>query len=166
MNRIRIRDAIEDDAQSIAAVAHALGELTAVAGRSVESTAHTIELNLKRMASSGSSTAYVAENAKDEIVGYCAVHWVPFLFLEGGEAYVTELFVRPDASGKGIGSALLETVVAEAKRRNCSRVSLLNGRDGQSYQRNFYMKRGWVERVRMANFILPLAKEPNGQTKL
>jgi hypothetical protein len=33
---------------------------------------------------------------------------------------------------------------------------LLNGRDSQSYQREFYKKRGWTERDRIANFILPL----------
>ena len=163
---MRIRKAIESDAKSIAAVVHAMVELAAVVSRSVETTTRTIDLNLQRMASSGSSTAYVAENAEGGIVGYCAVHWVPFLFLEGGEAYVTELFVRPADSGKGIGSALLQTVVAESKRRGCSRVSLLNGRDGQSYQRDFYKKRGWVERDRMANFILPLAKELNRQSEL
>jgi GNAT superfamily N-acetyltransferase len=163
---MRLRKAIESDAMSIAAVVHAMAELPAVASRSVETTARTIELNLQRMVACDSSTAYVAENAEGGIVGYCAVHWVPFLFFEGGEAYVTELFVRPADSGKGIGSALLETVVAESKRWGCSRMSLLNGRDGQSYQRDFYKKRGWVERDHMATFILPLTKEPNRQTEL
>ncbi len=91
-----------------------------------------------------------------EILGYCAAHWVPLLFLPGGEAYVTELYVRERDSGQGIGSRLLDEVVALATSHGCSRISLLNGRFGQSYRRQFYAKRGWVERSEMANFILPL----------
>ena len=111
------------------------------------------------MAASGSSTTYVIESSEGTIVGYGAVHWVPFLFLAGGEAYVTELFVRPSDTGKGAGSNLLETIVTEAKRRGCARVSLLNGRDVDSYRRSFYKNRGWVERDGMANFILPISKK-------
>ena len=154
---MKIRKAIEADATSIAAVLHAISDLHLIASQPAETTACTIKLNLRRVVSSGSSAAYVAENAAGDVAGYCAVHWVPFLFMRGGEAYVTELFVRPSDSGKGIGSALLDTVIAEAKQRGCARVSLLNGRDGQSYRRDFYKKRGWVERDGMANFILPLA---------
>jgi GNAT superfamily N-acetyltransferase len=88
------------------------------------------------------------------IIGYAAVHWVPLLFLAGGEAYVTELFVHPSHSGHGVGSTLLDTIVTEAKRRGCARVSLMNGRDVESYRREFYKKRGWIERSWMANFIL------------
>ena len=153
---MKIRKAIEADATPIAAVLHAISDLHPIAAQSAATTANTIKLNLQRTLLSGSSAAYVAENAEGDVAGYCAVHWVPFLFMRGGEAYVTELFVRPSDSGKGIGSALLDTVIAEARQRGCSRVSLLNGRDGQSYRRDFYKKRGWVERDGMANFILPL----------
>jgi GNAT superfamily N-acetyltransferase len=99
----------------------------------------------------------VAENGDGEIAGYCAVHWVPFLFLSGGEAYITELFVRPADSGKRIGTSLLDQVIAEARRRGCARVSLLNGRDSEAYRRNFYAQRGWIERDRLANFVFPLS---------
>jgi GNAT superfamily N-acetyltransferase len=158
---VKVREAVENDAAAIAVVVHAMNELRSVASQPVETTANTIGLNLKRMVSSGSSTSYVAENSDATVVGYCAVHWVPFLFFAGGEAYVTELFVLPSNAGRGIGSALLETAVEEARRRGCSRVSLLNGRDSQAYRREFYKKRGWIEREGMANFILPLKKETN-----
>ena len=158
---MRIREATSDDAAAIAAVIHFMRELHSVAQQPSGVTAGTVETNLKRIAASGCSTAYVAEEPEAGIVGYGAVHWVPFLFLSGGEAYVTELFVRPSDSGKGVGSTLLEAIVTEAKRRGCSRVSLLNGRDVESYRREFYRLRGWIERDRMANFILPIAEEPN-----
>jgi GNAT superfamily N-acetyltransferase len=153
---MRIRIAAESDASGIAEVVHAMQELHSVAQRPIETTAQTIQENLRRMSAGDGSTAYVAEDAAGTVIGYCAVHWVPFLFFAGGEAYITELFVRPSHAGKGVGSELLETVIAEAKRRQCSRLSLLNGRDGQAYGRGFYKKRGWVERDRMANFVLPL----------
>jgi len=155
---MKIREATENDASGIAAVVHAMKQLQSVAPASAATTAERIEGNLRQAKSTGSSTIYVAETPDQALAGYCAVHWVPFLFLAGGEAYVTELFVCPADSGRGLGSRLLESVVQEARRRGCSRVSLLNGRDGESYGRGFYAKRGWVERAGMANFIFPLAE--------
>ena len=151
------RPATESDADGIAAIVHEMKELKAVASASVAETAAKVAGNLRQAAATGSSTIFVAAASDGRVAGYCAVHWVPFLFFGGGEAYVTELFVRPAESGCGAGSKLLELVTAEAARRGCSRLSLLNGRDGESYLRKFYPKRGWTERDRMANFILPLA---------
>ena len=155
-----IREATPQDAEGIATVIHAMTELRAVTQHPMKVTAAAVAANLARIASSGTSTAYVAEEEGGTIVGYGAVHWVPFLFLSGGEAYVTELFIHPSASGKGTGSGILGTITAEATKRGCTRLSLLNGRDGESYRRHFYKNRGWQERDRMANFILPIPKQP------
>ncbi len=156
-----IRSATPDDAPAIAAVVHAIEALRAFMTQAVEETTQAIASNLERIATSDCSAAYLAEKSQGEIVGYGAVHWTPFLFLPGGEAYVTELFILPSASGKKIGSAILETMVAEATRRGCSRVSLLNNRDSEAYRRSFYKKHGWIERDQMANFILPIRTEPS-----
>jgi GNAT superfamily N-acetyltransferase len=153
---ITIRPGNEHDAAGIAAVLHAMGDLRSLISESVAATAGRVERNLQVAAASGASAAFVAEFTGGEIAGYCAVHWVPFLFFAGGEAYITELFVRPGDLGKGVGSRLLHTVVDEARRRGCSRLTLLNGRDSETYRRNFYAQRGWIERERMANFIFPL----------
>ena len=157
---MNIRVATEHDAPGIAAVLHTMSDLRSIVSESVAATAGKVARNLQVAAASGSSTAFVAEISDGDIAGYCAVHWVPFLFFAGGEAYITEVFVRPSDSGKGIGSRLLDTVVTEARRRGCSRLTLLNGRDGEAYKRNFYAQRGWVERERMANFIFPLSHTP------
>ena len=155
-----IRRAIETDAPGIAAVIHTMKELHSItAGVNSETTTAKITGNLRHAATSD-STISVAETADGAIVGYCAVHWVPFLFFAGGEAYVTELFVRPGDSDQGIGSRLLDEVIAEARRRGCSRVSLLNGRNSEAYRRGFYAMRGWMERDRMANFVLSLGEPP------
>ena len=156
-----IREGRSEDASGIAAVIHAMNELHAVTQQPVEVTTSTVAENLARIRSDASSSAFVAEASDGTVVGYGAAHWVPFLFLSGGEAYVTELFVRPSESGKGVGSRLLDAIVAEANKRGCARVSLLNSRDVESYRRGFYRKRGWVERDRMVNLLLPIQNAPN-----
>jgi len=154
---MRIREANEHDASGIAALLHAMADIRSIASEPAETTAMNVKANLRLASVSAASTVLVAESSEGSIAGYCAVHWVPFLFFAGGEAYITELFVRPEHSGHGIGSALLDTVIADARKRGCARLSLLNGRDGESYRRNFYAERGWVERDRMANFVFPLS---------
>ena len=104
----------------------------------------------------GSHSVCVAENPENEIVGYVAVHWLPYLFLPGPEGFVSELFVRESARGQGLGSQLLEAMKKEATERGCVRLSLLNMRSRESYQRGFYGQRGWEERPDAANFILRL----------
>jgi GNAT superfamily N-acetyltransferase len=132
-------------------------ELRSVFSETTAATARTVEQNLQLAVGTETSMILVAEKADGQIAGYCAVHWVPFLFQPGGEAYVTELFVRPADTGKRIGTSLLDHVIAEARRRGCARISLLNGRDSEAYRRNFYAQRGWIERDRMSNFVFPLS---------
>lgn len=98
----------------------------------------------------------VAESETGGIIGYSAVHWLPHLLLAGPEGYVSELFVRRSQRGNGIGRMLLEEVKRRAAERGCSRLSLLNGRIRESYERGFYRKAGWTERPDLVNFFLPL----------
>ena len=72
------------------------------------------------------------------------------------EGYVSELFIKEQARGQGIGARLLEAVQAEARNRGCTRLMLLNVRKRESYQRGFYAKHGWEERPEAANFIFRL----------
>jgi GNAT superfamily N-acetyltransferase len=153
------RTATESDAEGIAAIIQQMKELKWAFSVSLAEMADTVRDNLKRVPS-GNSMVFVAATPEGQLVGYCAVHWVPILFFAGGEAYVTELFVMPPQTGQGVGSKLLKAAEAEARRRGCSRLSLMNGRDGESYLRKFYQKQGWSERERMTNFILPLAPKP------
>src|SRR5581483_6571348 len=122
---MNIRKATPADAMPNATLARSGSKLQLIARESVDVIAQKIEANLRRVGAPADSSVYVAETEEREIAGYCAVHWVPFLLLAGGEGYVTELFVRPADTGQGIGSKLLEIVVAEARRRGCSRLSLL-----------------------------------------
>jgi GNAT superfamily N-acetyltransferase len=80
-----------------------------------------------------SHSIYVAERPEGELVGYIAVHWLPYLFLPGPEGYISELFIRELARGQGLGSQLLEVVKKEAAERGCIRLSLINIRSRESY---------------------------------
>jgi hypothetical protein len=54
---------------------------------------------------------------------------------------------------------LLETVQAEGVRRGSRRLMLLNMRQRESYQRGFYSKLGWEERLQAATFVKMLGNE-------
>ena len=74
-------------------------------------------------------------------------------FLAGPEGYVSELFVCAAERGKGMGSRLLEAIKEEALARGCSRLTLINLRHRESYERGFYTTRGWQERPEAASFV-------------
>ena len=151
-----IREAMQSDAASITQLLRELSELKSVNAQTVEQTHSVVSRALALATSCDASTILIGLTDESVVTGYCAVHWVPFLFLHGPEAYITELFIRPGDRSGGLGSKLRSEVQTRARERGCSRLSLLNDRDRESYQRGFYSKRGWVERDRMANFIAQL----------
>jgi GNAT superfamily N-acetyltransferase len=97
---------------------------------------------------------FVAE-LEHRVVGYAVVYWQQLLFSDK-EGYVSELFIRSDASGQGIGTALLETIKIEAIARGCERLTLVNIKDRESYRRGFYASRGWEEKSNTVRFALNL----------
>ena len=103
-----------------------------------------------------SHTLLVAIGDSGSLLGYCAIHWTPYFILEGPEAFISELFVKDEYRGYGVGSKFLQRVYSEASLRGCSRVSLLNNRERESYRRKFYENQGMFERPNMANFIINL----------
>ena len=60
-------------------------------------------------------------------------------------------------AAKGVGRKLLDAIATEARTRGCTRLSLINLRNRESYQRQFYIKAGWQERGEAANFVLQLS---------
>ena len=107
------------------------------------------------VAQAPSHALWVAESEAN-IVGYAAVHWLPCLFLSGFDGYLSELFVTPAARGRAVGTRLLHAVYSEAERRGCTRLTLINRRDRESYARSFYAKHGWVEQPEAARFSYTL----------
>ncbi len=156
---ITIRDAVPGDASAIDAVLRALGWFTHLDDiPSDESQARVARVIAEKCTPGGDNTLLVAKSDAQRIVGYLFVHWLPNLIF-GGEGYVSELFILPDARGHGFGGALLE----EAKRRGVAlgyqRLTLFNRRERESFQRGFYPKHGWVERDDTALFMFNLEEE-------
>lgn len=157
MERVLIRPASLDDADSLTNLILDLGWFQHYfEGAPPEEVRARIAHKLRLTLADDSHTLYVAEGSAGEIEGYVAVHWLPYLFMPGPEGYISELFIRETARGQGIGRRLLEQVKAAATERGCSRLSLLNMRPRESYQRGFYTKQGWTERPDAANFVLRL----------
>jgi len=151
-----IRPARLEDASGIAAVHRDLPWLPQLRDEPNDRLEGRVRAQLERCFASDSHTVLVGVDASDRVLGYVAVHWLPFLLLEGPEGHVSELFLLDQARGHGLGQRLLDAVRKEATARGCSRLGLLNGRESESYERRFYAKNGWIERPSHVNFILPL----------
>ena len=156
-----IREAQLADADGIADVLRQIAELARVVPTEKPAAVARVSRQLSTALASGQSTVWVALSAAGAVAGYCSAHWVPFLFMPGCEGYISELFLAPTARGGGMGAALLQAAEAEARRRGCARLGLLNDRDRESYQRHFYAKHGWTERPTMASFVRPLPGTPD-----
>jgi len=152
----RIRPATPDDVEAIAAILKGLGWFSFINGEVTAETETRVKRHLRLCLTGDSHTVLVAEVGGGAVLGYAAVHWLPYLILQGPEGYVSELFVAEAARGAGLGTKLLEAVRNMAIGRGCSRLMLVNRKTRESYQRGFYRKLGWEEREEFANFVLHL----------
>ena len=156
---IQIRKATGQDAPVIAELLRTMVLFPHINAQTTPATLDHVSRHLGLCQADDSHSVYVARHSAGEILGYCAVHWLPYLMLPGPEGYVSELFLRESSRGLGIGGQLLETVKAEARARGCSRLMLLNLRDRESYERGFYRKHGWQERPEAINFLLKIEEK-------
>ncbi|MFX0072526.1 MAG: GNAT family N-acetyltransferase [Candidatus Hermodarchaeota archaeon] len=117
-----------------------------------QQTLFQLQLKFKNLQKDPSQEIFIAEkNGKAE--GYIIIHWMTYFILPGPEGYISDLFVKENERGQGIGSALLNKVKKEAQKKHCYRLNLLNNRNRISYLKGFYKKNGFEERDKMANFI-------------
>jgi GNAT superfamily N-acetyltransferase len=149
---ITIRFANANDASQLSMLLHDIGWFSTIQNETETETTTRLQTQLASI-NPESYTLVVAETDAGQIVGYTAVHWLPYLILSGAEGYVSELFVTEAARGMGVGRRLLTAVKQEAVQRGCCRLQLLNMRNRESYQRRFYEKDGWRERENAANFV-------------
>jgi len=152
---VNVRKAGPEDASALTEVIRSVEYFTHLIELPFEEARATVAGALQQDLSCDDHLVLLAEDADGRILGYSSVHWLPYLLFEGPEGYVSELFIHESARGRGVGALLLETIKAEARRRGCMRLSLLNGRQRDSYRREFYKKNGWRERD-MANFVFDL----------
>jgi GNAT superfamily N-acetyltransferase len=153
---IEIRRVTADDAGELAELLKQIEWFDAFAHESMEVLIERVRRQIELCGADESHSSYCATSSTGEILGYVSAHWLPYLFMRGPEGYISELFVRAGARGRGIGGQLLKIVEREAKERDSQRLSLINLRGRESYQRQFYVKAGWQERSEAANFILPI----------
>ena len=102
---------------------------------------------------------YVARDTSGEVQGYLAVHWIPFPALPGFEGYISDLIVASKARGQGLGHELIQAAEEEAKSNGATRLMLNNRKAAESYDRQFYAKLGFAERIEFANFVKVLESE-------
>jgi GNAT superfamily N-acetyltransferase len=149
----------QKDVEGIAEIARELGWFADITAETPEETRAHVAREMKLCQADESHGVFLARVTDGTVLGYVAVHWVPYLIHSGPDGYISELFLRESERGKGIGARLLGTVEAEAKRRGCTRLMLLNMRQRESYQRGFYSKQGWEERPQAATFMKKIGND-------
>jgi N-acetylglutamate synthase-like GNAT family acetyltransferase len=157
---IQIRKAKTTDVSAISNLLRSLNLFALINNEEGESTRQRVQKHFDSYTLDDNHLILVAQTASGEITGYCAVHWLPYLILAGPEGYVSELFIKEEFRGQGVGNSLLEAIKIEAQNRGCSRLMLLNIRNRDSYKRQFYSKHGWEERPDAANFVFQLINHP------
>jgi ribosomal-protein-alanine N-acetyltransferase len=83
---------------------------------------------------------YVVAVDGSEVVGYAGLYAIA-----GSDADVQTVAVRPDSQGSGLGSRLVQELLAEAERRGCHRVFLEVAADNLGAQ-ELYARHGF-ERI-------------------
>ena len=152
---ITIREACPEDGNAIASVLRELGWFAHINNEPAARTrAHVVE-RIEQSRREKTHTVLVAERVDGNVVGYLDAHWFPNL-LHGNEGYISELFIHPAETGRGIGGQLLAAIKECAIKRGCVRLMLINMRMRESYQRDFYAKHGWKEQKDAAYFTLML----------
>jgi GNAT superfamily N-acetyltransferase len=112
---------------------------------------------------SGDEAWILLAHAGDELVG--VVSLAPHTGVEAdapppGTIYLWQMFVRADRQGSGLGAALLERAVAEARERGFERLTLWAAA-GAAQARRFYEREGWALTGRTRDdfgFGLPLVE--------
>jgi GNAT superfamily N-acetyltransferase len=154
MSKVKIRKADTGDASRMAEILREIGWSERRNNMALEEVSGPIEdlINYCIKYPEG-HTMIVAVDEEEKVIGFTNVHWVPFVMLGSWEGYVSDVFVSPDAGGKGAGSALVKYVMEEGEKRGCMRLMLTNGKEKPSYKTGFYKKLGWTERPKVANFV-------------
>lgn len=151
-----IREATLEDAAQLTDLLREVGWRPDIQTMPLAQLTERVTRQLVRCLDNESHTIYVAIEAAGTIAGYVTVHWLPYLMYPGPEGFISELFLREAARGQGMGAKMLETVKQAAKDRGGYRLQLINHRQRESYQRGFYAKQGWEERLDAADFVFYL----------
>ncbi|MHB8252983.1 MAG: GNAT family N-acetyltransferase [Acidiferrobacter sp.] len=111
----------------------------------------TLGQRLAALITEDNALLLVAEHAR-KVVGYVHGEVVTHLLFAGRELVINEVFVIESARDRGVGKALMAAIEGAAAARKCFRISVLNSRERESYQRGFYPSLGYEERPSVVNF--------------
>jgi len=121
---VRVREAIPDDVHAIAAIE----------GGAFSNPWHPD--TFRSLISEGRALILVAEDGEAGVVGYAVLWWV----MDQGE--LANLAVTEDFRGRGVGSALLDRILADAKTREVESVFLeVRMSNGRAF--DLYRSRGF-----------------------
>lgn len=111
----------------------------------------TLRQRLQSLITEENALLLVAE-VDGQVVGYIHGETITYLLFAGREMMTSEVFVKEKLRGTGIGTALVVAIEAEAAKQKCFRITVMNGRERESYQRDFYPSLGYQERGQTAVF--------------
>ena len=83
-----------------------------------------------------------------ELVGYCVVTWGYDLEWAGRDAFLTELFLVPEARGQGLGPQAM-TLLEELAKQNGARALHLMVREENTPARRLYERQGYKTPARI-----------------
>ncbi len=85
-------------------------------------------------------TGFVAVTPEGEIVGYATCFFAYYTW-KGKSLYMDDLYVKPEHRGKGLGTQLINRIIAFAKAEHCVKVRWQVS-DWNTPARNFYQSLG------------------------
>jgi len=104
---IKLRKGQVEDAEAMATILREIGWSQRRNALPLEEVSNPIaELIQHCLKDSEGHTLLVAVDENGQVIGFINVHWVPFIMLGSWEGYVSDVFVSPKASGKGVGRLL------------------------------------------------------------
>lgn len=144
--KIKIRPLRQNDIDAIMGLHRELGWNPAF-----KADGSTLRQRLQALITEENVLLLVAE-IDSEVVGYIHGQTITYLLFAGSEMMISEVFVTAANRDKGVGKALMMSIEAEAAQRKCFRISVMNGRERESYKRGFYPSQGYEERMQTAIF--------------
>jgi GNAT superfamily N-acetyltransferase len=147
---IVVREATEEDATVLARFMTAINELVGADSlpSPLDKAPENVNISADRMrqrlqASAGVETAFLAED--DAIpAGFVALRLVPYLGQEVPYAEITQLYVDPKYSGRGVGAALMNAAEDRSRERGCTSLHVLVWASNEG-GRKFYAAVGYEE---------------------
>lgn len=131
-----VRRATAGDAATLGRLLHAFNAEYDEPGPPAELLTRRIALMLE----TGDSEAFLAGDGPD---GFAIVRYRPSLYAEHEDCHLAELYVVGPLRGRGIGTAIMEAVLARARERGCGHVELNTSTDDHA-ARALYEKLGFT----------------------